>query len=234
MWDRLLAPGFRRIDVPRQQLWSFTQEAIHQAVRRRPGNVLVCDGEHGFNPYDYAELNLVRGEPAEFAARRVLTKRAMTAFQWDTILDRHLARKMVESETALVVAAPYDRLFLHEELQEWEAEDHLRFSVADLHKKGERHRVAVLALVDLERFVREAPTMAAILEDGVPERWRVRAEGGAWRIADEADPNAEHWRSIPGTLDAFLPNAKPETMDPVPLQAMGVRHGGQRHPWNQG
>ncbi|HUR61002.1 MAG TPA: hypothetical protein VM286_01380 [Candidatus Thermoplasmatota archaeon] len=234
MWDRLFEPAFTRVNVPRRQLWSFAQEAIHQAVRARQGQVLVCDGEHGFNPYDYAELNLVRGFPADLAASRVLTKRAMTAFQWDTILDRHVARKMVEAETALVVAAPYDRLFLHEELRDWEAEDHLRFSVGDMKEKAERHNTPILALVDLPRLWRDNPAMAAILEEGVPRKWSVRAEGGAWLMADEAEgPLAKPWRTRPGTLDAFLPDAAPvEELEPLP--PMGIRHGGQRHPWNQG
>jgi hypothetical protein len=230
MWGRLLSPGFRRVSVPRSHLWSFAHEAIHQAVRARPGAVLVLDGEHGFNPYEYAELNLVRGEPAEFAHKRVLTKRALTAFQWDTILDRHLARKLVETEVALVVAAPYDRLFLHEELRDWEAEDHLRFSVGDLAAKAERHQVPILGLVDLPRLWREAPSMATILEEGAPLKWSVREEGGAWLLADEANGTlARPWRSRPGTLDAFLPTTEP-ALELLPAATVGRRG---RHPWRR-
>jgi len=214
VWDRLLSPGFKRLNVPGGQLWGLAQEAIHQAVRARAGNVLVFDGEHGFNPYDYAELNLVRGQAANTAAKRVLTKRALTAFQWDTILDRHLARKLMEQETALVVAAPYDRLFLHEELRDWEGEDHLRFSVANLAAQAERHHVPILAFVDLARLWREAPLMATILEEGVPAKWSARAEGDAWLLADEADESAPPWRSHSGTLDAFLPDPLPELVPP--------------------
>lgn len=217
----MLAPGFRRINVPRSHLWAFAQEAIHHAVRTRPGAVLVLDGEHGFNPYDYAELNLLRGHAAELEQKRVLTKRALTAFQWDTILDRHLARKLAETEVALVVAAPYDRLFLHEELRDWEAEDHLRFSVADLAAKAERHGVPMLGLVDLPRLWREAPAMATILEEGAPLKWSVREEGGAWLLADEADGAVRPWRSRPGTLDAFLPELEPAT--PLPVAAVRRR-----------
>jgi hypothetical protein len=234
MWDRLLAPGFTRVNVPRGQLWSFAQEAIHQTVRAHPGQVLLCDGEHGFNPYDYAELNLVRGQPADFAAHRVLTKRAMTAFQWDTILDRHVERKLLESDVGLVVCAPYDRLFLHEELRDWEAEDHLRFSVGHLKALAETHRVPILALADLPRLWRDAPPMATILEEGVPRKWTVRAEGEAWLLADEADGPVEPWRSLASTLDAFLPESAAETSVPLqPLPPMGVPHGGHRHPWNR-
>jgi hypothetical protein len=200
MWAPLLEPGVTRVHASARQLWSAVQEVVHHAVRKRGGTVLVCDGSHGFNPYDYAELNLVRGAPAEFAAHRVLVKRAMTAFQWDTILDKQLAARLAQGGVDLVVAAPYDSLFAHEELVDWEQEDHLRYSVGDLAVKAERHGVPILAFVDTHRQARSHPALWAIQEEGIRRKWRCWRQGGAWQLVDEADPEI---RVVPGTLESF-------------------------------
>lgn len=230
MWDRLLAPGLHRVNAPRERLWDLAQEALHQAVRARPGLALVCDGEHGFNPYDYAELNLRRGAPADAGARRVLTKRALTAFQWGS-LHRHVERKLLEAEAAVVVAAPYDRLFLHEELQEWEAEDYLRANTRALAGLAERHAVPVLALLDLPRLWAANPTLAQGLEAEALRKWNARPEGDAWLLTDEAEgAQARPWRSRPGTLDAFLPAPAPPpvVLSPAPKARPGTLHGWRR------
>ena len=202
MWESLLEPRLTRVHANIPHLWAAVQEVIHHTVHSRPGTVLVCDGSHGFNPYEYAELNLVRGHPAAFAAERVLVKRAMTAFQWDTILDKHLGTRLLQGGVSLVIAAPYDALFAHEELQDWEAEDHIRFSVQDLNAKAARFNVPILAFVDTVRQARSHPALWSIQEQGISRKWRTWLQGRSWRIVDEADPHAAQ-APVPGTLDAF-------------------------------
>ena len=216
MWEPLLEPRFTRVHAAIPHLWAAVQEVIHHTVHTRPGTVLVCDGSHGFNPYDYAEMNLVRGHPAAFAAERVLVKRAMTAFQWDTILDKHLAARLLQGGVSLVVAAPYDALFAHEELQDWEGEDHLRFSVGDLVDKAERFQVPILAFADTVRQSRSHPALWQIQEQAIPRKWRAWLQGGAWRLADEADPDAA-LAPVPGTLDAFV-DFEPEEEDALEVR----------------
>ena len=217
MWDSLLEPRVTRVHASGPHLWHAVQEVIHHTVHSRPGTVLVCDGSHGFNPYDYAEMNLVRGHPAAFAADRVLVKRAMTAFQWDTILDKHLAARLMQGGVSLVVAAPYNALFQHEELQDWEQEDHLRFSVKDLAAKAQQHDVPILAFVDTVRQAATHPVLWKIQEEGIPRKWRTWVQGHAWRLCDEADPKA--MAPVPGTLDAFgEEQALEAALVPLPTQ----------------
>jgi len=49
----------------------FHQELAYFAVHNREGCVLWCDGNHGFNPYEFAELNLERGFEAGIIPERV-------------------------------------------------------------------------------------------------------------------------------------------------------------------
>lgn len=229
MWEPLLEPRLTRVQAHARHLWACVQEVIHHTVHTRPGTVLVCDGSHGFNPYDFAEVNLVRGHAADFGAQRVLVKRAMTAFQWDSILDKHVAARLAMGGVSLVVAAPYDALFAHEELQDWEQEDHLRFSVADLAAKAQRFQVPILAFVDTVLQAHRYPVLWGIQEAAVGRKWHAWLQGGSWRLADEADPDAPQ-APVAGTLEAFAaPDLDyvqlPEVLlpRPAPRRADGVR-----------
>lgn len=159
----------------------FLQELTHFAVHRHPGAVLWCDGGHTFNPAEFAELNLTRGFAADDGAERVLVKRCMTPFQWDSTLTQHLGDKLAQAEAALVVANPFDALWRHEEIQDWEQEDYTRFSLQVLHGLARRHKVPILLGVDVDRLWRTHPVLARAIVEAVDERWRVAAPDGRWK-----------------------------------------------------
>src|SRR3990172_12366215 len=58
-WAPLLAPGrLALLSAPAGGVRPFHQEIAHFALHTREGCVLWADGVHGFNPYDFADLNL--------------------------------------------------------------------------------------------------------------------------------------------------------------------------------
>jgi hypothetical protein len=188
VWDPLLRPGrLALLAAPQPLATGFLQELTHEAVHLdgRDGRRLVlwCDGAHTFNPAAFAELNLTRGRSADDGADRVLVKRCMTPFQWDSTLSQHLGDKLAQAEAALVAVNPFDALWRHEEIQDWEQEDYTRFSVRHLHGLARRHRVPILLGVDLDRLWRTHPALARATVEGVDERWTVTAPGGRWRAA---------------------------------------------------
>jgi hypothetical protein len=167
---------------PRAAMRAFNQELAHHALHRQEGAVLWCDGEHGFNPYDFAEVNLARGYDAEWGADRMLVKRCMTPFQWDTVLSKHLDQKLVETDTGLVLVAPYDALFSTDELKDWEQEDYVRHSVGHLRDLARAHRVPILLSVDMARWWRTHPILARTTYESVDDRWTVTPSGQSWRL----------------------------------------------------
>ena len=182
VWDALLQPG--RLSVlaaPPAVATGFLQELTHATVHRHPGAVLWCDGSHTFNPAAFAELNLTRGHAADDGADRVLVKRCMTPFQWDSTLTQHLGDKLAQADVSLVAVNPFDALWRHEEIQDWEQEDYTRFSVHHLRGLARRHRVPILLGVDLERLWRTHPALAKATVEGVDERWAVTAPDGRWK-----------------------------------------------------
>jgi hypothetical protein len=156
-------------------------------VHAREGAVLWCDGEHGFNPYHFAELNLIRGFEADWGADRVLIKRCMTPFQWDTVLNRHLDQKLVETPTSMVIAAPFERLFSTDELKDWEQEDYVEFTVANLRRLARRYRVPVLLSVDMAAWWRTHPLLASSTYEGVDVRWSIARSVRGWRAVEESE-----------------------------------------------
>lgn len=186
VWSPCLEPGrLALVHGAQQDLVGFFQELTHFSVHRGPGAVLWCDGNHCFNPYDLAELNLTRGSPAGFGAKRVLVKRCMTPFQWDSVLHGHLEQKLVEAETALVVVNPFDQLWSHEEIQDWEQEDYMRFSVRHLQGVARRRKVPILLGVDLARLWRSHPALAQIVRGGADVRWAVGCPDKRWKAVRE-------------------------------------------------
>lgn len=188
MWSPLLEPG-RLILVHGQRgmMRAFHQELAHYAVHHEAGSVLWCDGEHGFNPYDFADLNLERGFDAEHGAERVLVKRCMTPFQWDTVLTKHLEQKLHSVEASLVLVTPYDALFSTDELKDWEQEDYVAYSLAHLRNLARRHSVPLVLSVDMARWWRSHPILAKLTLDGVDERWSVARSGDGWRAIHDRD-----------------------------------------------
>ncbi len=218
MWSPILTPDVHLLSGPRPLLRQFAQEVTHRTLHTDGRTVLWCDGDHGFNPYHFAELNLRNGYAAGEGANRILVKRCMTAFQWDTVLDQQLADKLAETPTSLVVAAPYDALFRHPELQDWEQEDHLTYSVAHLNHLATQYAVPILAFVDMDHLWRSHPTLAAIIYQAFQDRWLIERPGGRWRLVHERtrdvlDPSLR--RKV--TLLDFLPE-DPVVVPPTPTR----------------
>jgi hypothetical protein len=187
----------------------FSQELSHFCLHRDGRAVLWCDGDHGFDPYDFAELNLVRGHAADSGADRMLVKRCMTPFQWDTVLTKHLPAKLAQAEASLALAVPFDRLFSTDEIADWEAEDYVRYAVRHLRNVSRRHRIPIVLGVDMARWWRTHPALAQITYDGADHRWTVLEAAGRWRIEVEGgrtlDPMLE--RSV--TLADFVQGEAP-------------------------
>ena len=182
VWQPLLRPGLLTlVNAPQRLLTGFLQELTHHAVHAQPGAVLWCDGSHTFNPAEFAELNLTRGHAADTGADRVLVKRCMTPFQWDSTLTQHLGQKLETTPTGLVVVHPFDTLWTHEEIADWEQEDYTRFSVRHLHDLARRHGVPILLGVDLDRWWTTHPVLARITVEAVDARWTASAPDQRWR-----------------------------------------------------
>ena len=209
MWQPLLEPGrLAVVQAPQGLLRGYLQELTHHAVHAGPGAVLWCDGAHSFDPAEFAELNLVRGRAADDGALRVLVKRCMTPFQWDSTLHAHLDEKLATCETRLVVVNPFDTLWSHEEIADWEQEDYTRFSLKHLREAARRFRVPILLGCDLERWSRTHPVLAQATAQAVDERWWVTAPDRRWRAVRHdglvLDPDLR--RQV--TLLDFLPEER--------------------------
>lgn len=188
MWQPLLEPGrLALVNAPQRVLTSFLQELTHFAVHHHPGAVLWCDGSHTFNPAEFAELNMTRGHSADDGAKRVLVKRCMTPFQWDSTLTQHLGQRLELSGASLVVVNPFDALWTHEEIQDWEQEDYTRFSVRHLHDLAHTHQVPILLGIDMDRWWATHPVLAKATSDVVDARWTVTTPDGRWRAVRESD-----------------------------------------------
>lgn len=197
LWDALLDPGLSLLNGKRRELRGFHQELAHFAAHEREGYVLWCDGDHGFDPYHFAELNMTRGYQADDGARRLLIKRCMTPFQWDSVLTQHLQQKLVEVPTSLVLVAPYDRLFSTDEMKDWEQEDHVRFSLKHLDGLAKRYGVPILLSVDMAHWWRSRPVLAQLAFEAVGARWSIDCPDGRWRAREdvsglEVDPFLRH------------------------------------------
>lgn len=187
MWSPLLAPSeLRLLSGPRSYTRGFFQELAHFAVHGRTGSVLWCDGDHGFNPYDLAELNLERGFDADHGAERVLIKRCMTPFQWETVLNRHLDEKLVASETAVVLVSPFESQFSTDELKDWEQEDYVRHTLAHLRSLARRFRVPILLGVDMPKWWKNHPVLAQLAFEGVDSRWAIQRTAAGWRVLQDS------------------------------------------------
>ena len=162
----------------------FLQEMAHYAVHNFEGCVLWCDGDHGFNPYDFAERNMERGFDAEWGADRVLIKRCMTPFQWDTVLTKHLERKLLVAPAGLVIAAPYEGLFSTDELKDWEREDYVHFSLKHLKGLASRFGVPVVLGVDMASWCHTHPLIAWAAYEAAASRWTLQRHGDGWSASE--------------------------------------------------
>lgn len=187
VWSDILRPRLHLLNGSRRDLRAFGQELAHSVVHgAREDLVLWCDGDHGFNPYHFAELNLTRGHEPEHGADRVFIKRCMTAFQWDGLMTQQLAQKLAaEPRVRLVYAAPYDALLTHQELQDWEQEDHTKFSLRHLRNAVDRFQVPIILACDMKRWWRTHPTLARMTFEQAQERWNVSYLGDRPRLHNE-------------------------------------------------
>ena len=216
VWSAFLDPRLHLLALHRKDLRHFGQELAHFAVHHDPvGSVLWCDGDHGFDPYRFAELNLERGFQADHGAERVLVKRCMTAFNWELALDHHIEEKIGTTEVSLVIMAPYDALFCHQELADWEQEDYVRFSVAHLRRVARRCKVPLLALVDMDRLWRTHPVLARMMFEGMAPRWRIDRPAGRWRAVEHGTGRVvDPYLRRQGTLWDFEAPARVEVVLP--------------------
>lgn len=177
MWASLLQEGLGLLDGSRAVLRSAGQELAHHVVHAGETAVLWCDGDHGFDPYRFAELNLVRGFEADHGAQRVLVKRSLTPFQWDTVLTEHLEVKLEEVDAGLVLVLPYDRLFSTDELKPWEQVDYVTYSLAHLRDLAHRHHLPILLGVDVARWRIHHPDLARLLRHAFDHGWHLDESG---------------------------------------------------------
>lgn len=199
----------------------FHQELAHCALRERTGTVFWCDGDHGFDPYDFTERNLTRGFDATWGDDRVLVKRCMTPFQWATVLTQHLEAALHSTEAALVLAAPYDALFSTDELKDWEQEDYVAHSLRHLKGFARRFHIPVFLSVDMNRWWRTHPFLARRTSEAVDVTWSVRPSGDGWFAVRHHDQFALHPQARrQATLWDYAPPSTPtpplRSFDPTP------------------
>lgn len=186
MWSPLAPPSrLTLINGEKYALRRFHHELVHDALRQSDGVVLWCDGDHGFNPYDFAEWNLEHGYEADWGAGRVLVKRCMTPFQWDTVLTKHVDQKLLSVDACMVLAAPFGALFSTDELQDWEQEDYVRYSLHHLRDLARRRRVPIVLSVDMAKWWRTHPVLAQLAFEIVDARWSVEFVHDRWRAIQD-------------------------------------------------
>jgi hypothetical protein len=206
VWQPIVAPGLALLTGNRPDLRAFHVALAHEMVHTRSGVVLWCDGDHGFDPYHFAEANLTNGLEADLGAERLLIKRCMTPFQWHTVLTRHLDSKLVEVEASLVLVAPYDRLHSTDELADWEQEDHVRHTLIHLRSLTRRLKIPIVLSVDMARWWRTHPILAGLTAQAVDTRWTVTRPNGRFRVEGEGQAIDPLLRRQVTLLD-FLPEA---------------------------
>lgn len=186
MWEPFMEPKLHLVNAKRRELPGFGQELAHFAIHTRPTeSVLWADGSHCFNPYDFAEMNLQRGFEADDGAKRMLIKRCMTAFNWELCLDKHVPQKLETTDVSAVIMAPYDALFRHQELTDWEQEDYVRYSLTHLKEVSKRHQVPLLAMVDMDRLWHSHPVLAQLMFEQTESHWLVDSPDERWRAVEQ-------------------------------------------------
>lgn len=227
MWEDVLEPGLTLISGRRSHQIGFAQEVTHELLHDgRDKTVLWCDGDHGFDPYHFAELNLVRGRAADDGADRLLVKRCMTPFQWDSVLTQHLDQKLVEVDASVAIVAPFDRLWSTDELADWEAEDYVRYAVRHLKNLARRHRIPITVWVDMARWWHTHPVLAGLLHDAATSKWTLTAPGERWRLLRHDGKTVDPFLRRNVTLLDFMDE------ETVPLVVPAPRAEGSARSWS--
>jgi hypothetical protein len=185
VWTPLLEPGFHLVHSARRDQRHFAQELVHFTIHDRGGSIRWFDGSHCFDSYHMAEANILDGFQADHHARRVLIKRCLTAYQWETQMDKELEHVLRTDDVAAVLAVPYDNLFCHQELQDWEQEDYMRYNLAHCRRMVREHQVPILAFVDMDCLWRTHPTLASMVFEAAQVHWTVDRPDGRWRVRNE-------------------------------------------------
>ncbi len=219
MWSPLLEPRLHLIHSSKRDQRSFAQELVHYTIHHREGSVRWFDGSHCFDSYRMAEQNILAGYQADHHAERVLIKRCLTAFQWETQMDKELEHVLRTDDVAVVLAVPYDNLFRHPELQDWEQEDYLRYNLAHCCRMVREYQRPILAFVDMDNLWRSHPTLASMVWQQAQERWTIDRPDGRWRARNEGSGHVidPYLRKQVTLLDYV------EDIVPVPLQRTSNR-----------
>lgn len=184
-----------------------------EAAAATPKAILFLDGAHVLNPYDYAEASLLQGMLADFAAERILTQRAMTPFQWHKMLTRGLEAKLRSLDAGLVVAAHFDVQYNKDDLADWEQEDCVPYALRYLRRLAKQHAVPIVVSLDLARWSRTHPGLAAAMQRFGFLARHVEAGPHGWLLRDASgDTLVEPPRLMP-TLEDFVP--VPTRLEPL-------------------
>ncbi len=166
-------------------LRAFHHALLADAVHATDKAVLVLDGAHCINPHEIGFAHLQHGHAADYAADRVLIRRAMTPFQWDACMSEDLDAQFHALDVGLVLAAPIDAQILRDEITDWEQEAYLAAHLAWAKRLAARHAVPILWSIDMQRFSRRAPLLAVQLRDGIPTTRHIEVEGRGWRVTNQ-------------------------------------------------
>ena len=180
----------------------FHHDLVIEALQSSPRPVMFLDGAHCMNVYDFAERNFQRGNAGDFGANRALVCRAMTPFQWAKMLTTELHDNLSLHEPALVVAAHFELQFNKDDLVDWEELDYVASCLRHMRRLAHLHNVPIVVTLDLARWSRTHPSVAALLGD-LPRREVVWDPRGFSLLDEERRPLVVAQGHL-GTLDAWL------------------------------
>jgi len=214
---RALDPsGVHLCDGEHGDLRALVHELLHEAVHDSDKAALLLDGGHVFDPYDAADLNMTRGYPAAFGAERTLIRRTLTPYQWHHALTEDLDAKLVATPARILIAAPFEALFVTEELEEWERRDYCQHAMACLRATSRRFSVPVAIMADVAGLWHRHPQIGTIIVKQ-SDRWLgTKRTPGGWEITDmRSSERILEARGKLRTLDDF------PTSQPMALPATG-------------
>jgi hypothetical protein len=180
---------------------SFHHDLVIEALHASPRPVLVLDGAHCLNVYDFAERNFQRGNHGDYGANRALVCRAMTPFQWAKMLTTELHDNLASHEPGLVLATHFDLQFNKDDIVDWEQLDYVSSCLRYMRRLAHHHKTPILLTLDLARWSRTHPAVAALLAD-LPRRELVWDPRGFSLLDEQHRPLVVAQGNL-GTLDAW-------------------------------
>lgn len=208
---RALDPsGVHLFDGEPGPLRALVHELLHEAVHDSEKSALLLDGGHVYNPYDAADLNMTRGHPAAYGAERTLIRRTLTPYQWHHALTEDLDAKLAATPARMLVAAPFERLFVTDELEEWERRDYCTHAMACLRATSRRFRVPIAITADVADLWRHHPQIGTIIVNGSDQLFRTCLTPSGWELTDlRTRARLVEPRGRLRTLDDYLAPEKP-------------------------